>query len=202
MFKKIILASSSPRRKEILERLGMKFDIISPDANENCDENMKPWDYVCELSRRKGRAAEEKLELAGEDICDALIIACDTVVVYEGHIIGKPESELHACVTLGLLSDSYHDVYSGLTLIGKGKTVSGSARTRVKMRAYSEADTERYVATGEPMGKAGSYGIQGIGSALVEGIEGDFYNVMGFPVPLFCELLEHEFGISIFDLMG
>lgn len=196
MFKKIILASSSPRRKEILERLGLHFEICSPDVDETCDEEMKPWDYVCTLSRRKADAVKEKY--AGED--DALIIACDTVVVYGGHIIGKPESEMHAHVTLGLLADSYHDVYSGLTLIGGDKTMCESARTRVKMRAYSESDIEKYVASGEPMGKAGSYAIQGLGSALVEGIEGDYYNIMGFPVPLFCDMLKREYGISVFDM--
>lgn len=195
MFKKIILASSSPRRKEILERLGLRFEICSPDADETFDEAAKPWDYVCTLSRRKADAVKEKY--SGDD---TLIIACDTVVVYDGHIIGKPESEMHAHVTLGLLSDSYHDVYSGLTLIGGGKIICDSARTRVKMRAYSESDIEKYVASGEPFGKAGSYAIQGLGSALVEEIDGDFYNIVGFPVPLFCDMLKREYGVSVFDL--
>ena len=200
MINKIILASSSPRRKEILGRLGLDFEIISPDADEKCDEGMAPWEYVCELSKRKCDAVLKRLS-PDEAGADTLVIACDTVVVYGGHIIGKPESLLHALVTLRLLSDSYHDVYSGLTLSCGGKTVSRSARTKVKMRAVSEAETEKYVASGEPMGKAGSYAIQGIGSALVEKIDGDFYNVMGFPVPLFCEMLESEYGISVFSLM-
>lgn len=197
MINKIILASSSPRRKEILGRLGLNFTVISPDADENCDESMAPWEYVCELSKRKCDAVMKNKAVTD----DTLVIACDTVVVYGGRIIGKPESPLHAHVTLRLLSDSYHDVYSGLTLSCGGKTVTQSARTTVKMRAVSEADTEKYVASGEPMGKAGSYAIQGLGSALVEKIDGDFYNVMGFPVPLFCDMLEREYGISVFSLM-
>ena len=198
--KRVILASSSPRRRDILEKLGVKFDVVPSDADENISQSIPCEEYVMTLAERKGEAVKTLLISRGDDISDALIIACDTVVYYDKMIIGKPESDLHARLTLGMLSDSWHEVYSGICLIFGDEKICGFDRTRVKFSEISEKDVEKYVASGEPRGKAGSYAIQGKGAAFVERIEGDVNNVIGFPLTLFCRMIKENFGISVFDL--
>ena len=202
MMKRIILASGSPRRKEILTQLGLTFTVIPSDADESEKEPMSPAETVCDLSRRKAEEVKNRLLAAGEDLTDTMIVGCDTVVVYDKHIIGKPADENEARLTLTLLSDSYHDVYSGLTLITSEKTVCDSERTHLKTVPMLPEEIDAYIKTGEPFGKAGSYGIQGLGCAFIEKLEGDYYNVMGFPVTLFCRLLKEEFDTSVFELGG
>ena len=198
--KRIVLASASPRRREILEKFGVRFEIIPSDADENIDENVPCGEYVCALAKKKGAAVKEKLIAAGDDISDALIISCDTVVYFNGMIIGKPENDSVAALTLGMLSDSYHSVYSGMSLIYGDVEMCDYAKTDVKFAEISENDIQRYVKSGEPMGKAGSYAIQGDAAAFVEKIDGDYYNIIGFPLALFCRMIKTLFGISIFDL--
>ena len=122
------------------------------------------------------------------------------MVFYDNMIIGKPLDDSHAILTLGVLSDSWHSVWSGLALCRGGKICCDADMTRVKFRELTEETIKRYVETGEPMGKAGSYAAQGRDSALVERIDGDFFNVMGLPVTLMCNMLEKDFGVSVFEL--
>ncbi len=200
MIEKVVLASASPRRKEILEMLGIPFEVLVSDAEENVDVEMPAGDYVSYLAREKCRNVAEKLEKSGEDISRTLIIGCDTVVCYDGMVIGKPQDDTHAFLTLGVLSDSWHSVYSGLALCVGGTMVSDFARTDVKFRELSEREIMKYVASGEPRGKAGSYAIQLRGASFAERIEGDFYNIVGFPVALFTRMLKAHFGTEICDI--
>ena len=197
--KRIILASASPRRREVLEKFGLKFDVIPSDADENISKDMACGDYVTALAKIKGESVRDALVARGEDVSDALIISCDTVVYYDKMIIGKPKSDLDARLTLGMLSDSWHGVFSGLCLILGDTEICEYAETDVKFAEISERDIERYVATGEPKGKAGSYAIQGRAAAFVEKIDGDYYNVVGFPLALFSRMMKYDLGISVFD---
>jgi len=191
----MILASSSPRRKEILESVGADFRIVTSEADESVEDTLPHDEAVCKIAKRKCEAVLEKLKKENELHERTLILACDTVVVYAGMRIGKPESDMHAALTLGLLSDSWHSVYSGLAVYYKGKTVCRAARTDVKFRELSEAEIAAYVASGEPRGKAGSYAIQMKGAAFTERIEGEFNNVVGLPLVTLLALLREEFGI-------
>lgn len=200
MIDKIVLASSSPRRREILEMLKIPFEVFSSDADETVDAELDAGDFVSLLSKRKGDDVAEKLKNEGKDISKTLIISCDTIVCYDGMIIGKPPDDAHAILTLGILSESWHSVYTGLTLRWGDKVYTDFARTDVKFREISEKEIKAYVETGEPMGKAGSYAIQMLGSCFAERIEGDFYNIVGFPVALFTRMLKVYFGTDIFDI--
>ena len=197
----VILASSSPRRKEILETVGVSFRIVTSDADESVPAELPPDGVVCEIAGRKCEAVLDALENKGELSADTLVIACDTVVVYGGMVIGKPLDEAHAILTLGILSDSWHSVYSGLAVYYKGRTVTRAARTDVKFRELSEREIMAYAESGEPMGKAGSYAIQMKGSSFVERIEGEFNNVVGLPLVTLLALLREEFGIESDDLL-
>lgn len=185
---RIILASQSPRRRELLERMGIsQFDVIPAKGEERSDPNLTPNQLVEELSRQK--AAEIA---AGHP--DALIIAADTVVAVDGAVLGKPHSREEAVDMLKRLSGREHTVYSGLTVCWQGQSVTQHEATAVRFRPLSEADIAHYVSTGEPMDKAGSYGIQGYGCTLVEGISGDYYNVVGLPV---CRLSQILSGLGV-----
>ena len=197
----IVLASSSPRRKEILEKLGVSFRVVVSDADENVEDFSSPVDFVAKASAKKGEIVLEMLRADGALAENTLVIAADTVVVFRDYIIGKPLDEAHAILTLGMLSDSWHSVLSGITVSYKGKTVSRVARTDVKFRELSEEEIMAYVESGEPMGKAGSYAIQMKGSSLVERVEGEYENVVGLPVATLIALLREEFGLSALDYM-
>ena len=189
----IILASQSPRRKELLERMGLSgFAIIPARGEERCPPGCTPAELVEELSRRKCA------EIAASHP-DALVIAADTVVAIDGRILGKPHSREQAAEMLRLLSGREHRVYTGLTVFCGGGTVTESEVTAVRFRPLSEMDISRYIATGEPMDKAGAYGVQGYGCVLVEGIFGDYYNVMGLPVCRLARLLA-RFGVDALAL--
>ena len=186
---RIILASQSPRRRELLERMGIsQFDVLPAKGEERSDPNLTPEQLVEELSRQK--AAE-----IAADHPDALIIAADTVVAVDGSVLGKPHSHEDAQDMLKRLSGREHTVYSGLTVCWQGRSVTQHEATAVRFRPLSQADIANYVSTGEPMDKAGSYGIQGYGCTLVEGITGDYYNVMGLPVCRLSAILA-GFGID------
>jgi septum formation protein len=198
----IILASSSPRRKEILETVGVPFRVVTSEADESVLDALAPDGVVCEIAGRKCEAVLERLKREGGLQDKTLVIACDTVVVYEGMVIGKPLDEAHAILTLGILSDSWHSVYSGLAVYYKGRTVTRAARTDVKFRELSEREIMAYAQSGEPMGKAGSYAIQMKGASFVERIEGEFNNVVGLPLVTLLALLREEFGIASDDFMN
>ena len=197
----MILASSSPRRKEILESVGASFRIVTSEADESVPAELSPDGVVCEIAERKCEAVLARLRENGELCKETLVIACDTVVVYEGMVIGKPADEAHAILTLGLLSDSWHSVYSGLAVYYKGRTATRAARTDVKFRELSEREIMAYAESGEPMGKAGSYAIQMKGASFAERIEGEFNNVVGLPLVTLLALLCEEFGLVADDIL-
>lgn len=190
----IILASGSPRRRELLEQIGVKnYRIVSPDVDEHVEGHPAPEELVELLSRRKAEAVGAK---AG---ADALVIAADTVVALDGAILGKPHSREAAAAMLTALSGREHAVYTGLTVLRGGRAVTEHERTAVTFRALTGAEIDRYVATGEPMDKAGAYGIQGVGALLITGIEGDYFNVMGLPVCRLGRVLA-DFGVDALAL--
>lgn len=186
---RIILASQSPRRRELLERMGItKFDIIPAKGEEIADPALSPQTLVEALSRQK--AAE-----VADQFPDALVIAADTVVAIDGKVLGKPNSPEHAIEMLTNLSGRAHHVYTGFTVRYGQTTVTAHEDTTVKFRQLTAQEIASYVATGEPMDKAGSYGIQGFGCVLVSGIQGDYYNVVGLPVCRLFQVLE-QFGVN------
>ena len=190
---KIILASQSPRRRELLERMGITdFEVIPARGREIVDPDLTPAQLVEKLSRRK--CAE-----VAENRPDALVIAADTVVAIDGKALGKPWDRAEAAEMLFRLSGREHVVYSGLTVSQGGRTVTEHEATAVRFRPLTTTEITRYIATGEPMDKAGAYGIQGYGSVLVEGITGDYYNVMGLPVCRLARLLA-VFGVDTLAL--
>lgn len=185
----IILASQSPRRRELLERMGFtNFEIIPAVGEETADPSLPPAQLVESLSIQKAA------EVAAAHP-DALVIAADTVVSIDGTVLGKPNSPEEAARMLSTLSGREHTVFSGLTVRLGGKIVTEHASTLVRFRPLAEEEIRTYIATGEPMDKAGAYGIQGYGSMLVEGISGDFYNVMGLPVCRLAQILA-RFGVN------
>lgn len=180
---KIILASKSPRRKEILGNLGFEFEIITADTDESSDVT-DPESLVQILAVRKGKAVQEK-----HNEKDTLIISCDTVVSCDGKILGKPHSPEEAKAMLRALSGRSHTVLSGLALFYNGKTISGVDKTEVYFADMPESFIESYIASGDPMDKAGSYAIQGRTSLYIDKIDGCYFNVVGLPVRLLAKLL-------------
>ena len=185
----IILASQSPRRRELLERMGIsQFDVSPAKGEERSDPSLTPAQLVEELSRQKAA------EIAAAHP-DALIISADTVVAVDGTVLGKPRDREDSARMLELLSGREHTVYSGLTVCQQGRFVTQHEATAVRFRPLTQADIANYISTGEPMDKAGSYGIQGWGCTLVEGISGDYYNVVGLPVCRLSRILA-SFGVD------
>ena len=189
---RLILASNSPRRLDVLRQLGLDPSVRSPAIDESCIEGESPEAYVERLARSKAEAVAET-EL------DALVIGGDTIVVSEDRLLGKPEDEDRAIEMLLSLAGRKHLVLTGLAISGQDGTVSAVSGTEVRFRSFTEAEARRYVMSGEPMDKAGAYAIQGLGAALVAEIVGDYYTVMGFPIGTFLDLLvqagcRYEFG--------
>ena len=191
---KFILASKSPRRREILADLGLEFEIITADTDESC-ELTDPRAFVEELALRKGRAVADKLD------DDTVIIASDTVVACGGEILGKPQDRADAGRMLGMLSGTKHDVISGVALISKDKEAVASEVTHVIFDTLSDSDKEIYLNSNEPYDKAGAYAIQGLASMWIKGIDGDYFNVVGLPVKRLHDLLLSEFGIDMATLI-
>ena len=189
---RLILASKSPRRKEILENLGLKFDIIVADADERSDET-DPKGRVAALAAIKGSAVIETLEYK----TDTLVIASDTLVYAEGEFLGKPRDREDARRMIGLLSGRSHSVVSGLYLFYNGKEVMSADETLVTFDKMTEGEIESYVSSDEPYDKAGGYAVQGLASLYISGLEGDYFNVVGLPVNLLYKTLKNEFGIDI-----
>lgn len=172
---KILLASASPRRKELISRLGLDFEVLVPLVDETIQSGEAPSRYCSRLS-------EDKAESVRHEHPEALIIAADTVVVIEGKILGKPLDKQEAYEHLMLLQGAMHEVYTGYTVIRGTKTITRAIRTNVYFRNMSPEEISWYVSTEEPMDKAGSYGLQGIGSIFVDRIEGSYTNVIGLPL--------------------
>ena len=171
----IILASKSPRRKELLSIITAEFEVIPAVGEERADRSLPPSEYVRELAYHK---AAEIAALHPEDT----VIGADTVVSVDGEILGKPKDCEDAGRMLSLLSGKEHSVFTGACIICKDRNAAFSEETKVRFFELSAKEIEDYIATGEPFDKAGAYGIQGIGALLVSGITGDYYNVMGLPV--------------------
>jgi septum formation protein len=175
----LVLASSSPRRAELLRAAGINFTVRAADVDETIKPDELPRDYVLRLSREKARAVARG---------DELTLGADTTVVINGQIAGKPVDIEDAKRMLRALSGRWHEVLTGVTLARAGKTISDIASTRVKFAELSEAEIVWYVSTGEPMDKAGAYAIQGHASLFIERIEGSYSNVVGLPVQLIYRL--------------
>ena len=195
---KYILASASPRRKEILSNLGLDFTVLVADADETCDID-DPGERVEFISLKKCLAARDRLMAEGMDPADAetVIIASDTLVTLDGEFLGKPRDEDDAIRMIDLLEGRTHTVASGIAVWHKGRTVTAHELTGVTFAPMSPAEVRAYVATGESFGKAGGYAIQGHAARYVTGIHGDYFNVVGLPVRRLYETLRMVFGISL-----
>lgn len=191
---RIILASQSPRRRQLLEQIGVTdFDILVPEANESYDPALSPQEIVASICRKKGEAARE---LAGDK--DAVLIAADTMVFLEGLRLGKPRDKADAARMLRSLSGKTHEVCTGVTLCRGHRLETRVETTSVTFRPLSDREILWYIATGEPMDKAGAYGVQGQAALFVSGITGDYFNVMGLPLHLLGQMLT-DFGVDLFD---
>ena len=179
---RLVLASQSPRRAELIGRLGLQPEIVPADLDERYLAGETPEGHAERLARDKAQAVAAAHP-------DALVIGSDTIVVIDGDVLGKPRGAAHAVEMLLRLSGREHEVCTGVAVAHEGRVHSGLERVQVRFRMLDQALCEAYVETGEPMDKAGAYGIQGYGSALVESIRGDYFAVMGLPVVRTLELL-------------
>ena len=187
----IVLASASPRRRELLERIGVTdFLVRVPEVEENFPEGLTPPQVVEYISREKAEAAAA---LCGPD---DIVITADTMVFLDHARLGKPRDESHALEMLTALQGRQHTVCTGVTVRQGTRSITEAESTAVFFRPASEAELRNYIATGEPMDKAGAYGVQGRGALLVERLEGDFFNVMGLPVLRLSRMLE-KFGVTL-----
>ena len=186
----IILASKSPRRAELMQQIGLPFTVCPADADESVAPELSPAEAVAEISRRKALAVRQ-MRNAGD-----IIVACDTVVALDHRIFGKPHTPEEAEAMLHQLSGRTHSVFSGLTVCCGTAVTSAVECTDVTFRMLSDSEITAYVKSGEPMDKAGAYGIQGLGAVLVERISGDYFNVVGLPLCRLAQMLR-PFGIRI-----
>lgn len=191
---KIILASQSPRRKQLLTQIGVKnFDILVPEADESYDPSLTPEEIVASICRKKGEAARV---LAGDQ--EAVIITADTMVFLDGLRLGKPHSPEEAYEMLSTLSGRTHHVCTGVTVCRGGRMETRTETTAVTFRPLSAEEINDYIATGEPFDKAGAYGAQGKAALFIPRIEGDYFNVMGLPLHLLGCMLA-DFGVRLFS---
>jgi septum formation protein len=189
--KRIILASASPRRKDLMEQIGLQFEVEPSNYDEETMLGSEPHEMAKKLSLGKARTAARKHR-------NAIIIAADTFVVFGDRVLGKPRTDYEARKMLRALNGQAHSVITGFTILDTetGKVVSRSVETRVHMRKLTLKDIDRYVRSKEPLGKAGGYAIQGLGAVLVERIDGDYSNVVGLPLSALVECLE-KFGVEV-----
>lgn len=178
----IVLASGSPRRRQLLEMLRIPFRVIAPDVDEHVRPGERPDHYVTRISRAKAEAVAP--QAPGD-----LILAADTTVVLDGEIFGKPESTGDAVAMLGRLQGRTHEVMTAVAVARDGEIAQALDVSRVTFRPADKATLAAYAATGEPLDKAGAYAIQGLGAPLIERVEGDFFGVMGLPLRLALDLL-------------
>lgn len=190
----IILASASPRRKELLELINLKFKIQASNIEEIMDDSLPLEKRVEKLSYQKA------LDIANKNKGDYLIIGADTIVEVDGEILGKPKDKLDAFRMLKLLMGRDHNVITAITLIdtkNPDNYISTHEKTKVRFSALSDNKINKYIESGEPMDKAGAYAIQGLGVMFVRNIDGCYTNVVGLPIPLITNILENKFGINI-----
>lgn len=189
----IILASASPRRKEILENVNVKFTVVASDIDEVILENEPPKELVKRL------AFEKCMDIARKNK-DALVIGADTIVVLNNHILGKPNNEEDAYNMVKLLSGKKHQVITGISLINlsSDKKVIDYVVSEVTFKDLSEETIRDYINTKESLDKAGAYGIQGYGGLLVENINGDYFNIVGLPISRINDLLREYFDVNLF----
>ncbi|MBQ8310494.1 MAG: septum formation protein Maf [Clostridia bacterium] len=192
-----ILASKSPRRKEILETIGLTFEVVTADTDESSDER-DPYQLVELLSERKGLAVRERLLADGRDLTDTVIISSDTVVAIDGEILGKPRDAEDARRMLRLYSGRTHEVVSGICLLGAEIHGVSHEVTEVEFDTLDEETIAQYVERTQPYDKAGAYAIQGLASAYIRGIKGDYFNVVGLPVHRMYRLYFEIFKENIF----
>ena len=190
--KEIILASASPRRAELLKQLRLNFRVTPSDADETLAPGLGPEEQVQNLAVRKAMEVAEGIQ------SNTVVIGADTVVVKDGRILGKPRDPGEAEEMLQTLRDTWHQVLTGVAVIdcSSGRILQDFECTRVKMKPLSRETIKAYIQTGEPMDKAGSYGIQGMGAILVERIEGCYFNVVGLPLARLASMLE-EYGVRV-----
>lgn len=187
----IILASSSPRRWELLKQIGLEFRTLVYPVDETPPKGVSPSELVELLAERKASAVAGILD-------EGLIIGADTVVVCQGEVLGKPSDEEDAARMLRRLQGTAHEVYTGVALVdaARGKSLIGHEKTRVYFRPLDEDEIRRYTATGEPMDKAGAYAVQGLASIFISGLEGCYFNVVGLPLARLSNMLK-EFGYNV-----
>lgn len=189
--KEIFLASASPRRAELLAQIGLKFKVYPSDVDETVDISLSAEDVVRNLSYKKAQSVTEKVDR------NSIVIGADTIV-FKDAILGKPENEIQAFDMLSSLQGHWHEVITGVTVFNS-LDLSYSIdfeKTYVKMKRLEESTIKAYIKTGEPMDKAGAYGIQGIGALFIERIEGCYFNVVGLPLLKLSTMLE-EFGVKV-----
>jgi septum formation protein len=189
--KKIVLASASPRRRDILSITGLKFTVCPGDYEESVNSSLNPRGLARFLSRKKAEAVAHRYK-------DSIIIAADTFIVFRGKLLGKPLTSHEARKMLALLNGKTHSVITGFSIFdtGTGKKVSRSVETKVWFMKMTAREINAYVATKEPLDKAGAYAIQGLGALFIEKIEGDFFNIMGLPLCALADCLK-KFGIQV-----
>jgi len=189
--KKIVLASASPRRREILEITGLKFDVCPSEYSEDLTLSLKPHKLAKFLSLKKAEEVAQKYP-------DSIIIAADTFIYFKNRLLGKPDTPEDAEKMLELLNGKVHSVITGFTVLdtGDGRIVSQSVATKVSFRKLSAEEIRAYIKSGEPLDKAGAYAVQGLGAVFIERIEGDFFNVVGLPLSALTECLK-KFGVHV-----
>ena len=192
---KIVLASQSPRRRQLLGQMGLEFTTQSPEIDESAFHGRDARDLVETLSREKARW------VARQQTPDTLVIGADTVVVLDGAILGKPRDGAEAQAMLAALSGRDHQVFTGVTLCQGDRILTQAEETQVTFRPLTGQEIRQYVSTGEPMDKAGAYGIQGLGALLVQRLEGDYFNVMGLPLCRLGRMLR-AFGVELLSPDG
>ncbi len=193
---KLILASQSPRRKEILNGVGLNFEIMPVDADESLPEGIECGDAVTMLARRKAKALIE----AHPELSDSLILAADTLVECFGEILGKPEDKEDARRMLTMLCGCGSAVHTGICIAYKGKFATALETAYVTFDDMSEEEIEDYISTNEPYDKAGGYAVQGRAALWIAGVTGDWFSVVGLPIHAVKFLLQEEFGIKIKDI--
>ena len=186
--RRIILASGSPRRRELLGQLYDSFEVITSEVDETLDDGITPVEGVEVLAVRKGRAVADTLD------CECVVISSDTLVEIDGDPLGKPTSREDAYRMLSRLSGNYHNVHTGIAVHYAGGVISGVASARVKFKPISDEEIYAYIDGGEPMDKAGAYAIQGEGGKFIEGYDGDFDTIMGLSVSLTKTLIDKITG--------
>ena len=193
---KLILASASPRRREILTTLGVEFSVRTADADETCSLT-DPGLRVEAISVKKCHAVRDALAAEGALDADTVILASDTLVTLDGEFLGKPRDGEDARAMLGMLQGRTHTVASGLALWKDGRTVTAHELTGVTFAPMSAEEITAYLQTGESFGKAGAYAVQGYAARFITGLEGDYFNVVGLPVRRLYETMQRELGITL-----